>query len=600
MRKLARAGGAFALAAAMSIGIATGADAAPADREGDPVVLKGAALPSLKGAAPEQIVGFKWDGKWIQVPVQVDERHTIDVRRLYPSDPAPGYVGNFDSAFDVDLYADAKTRSGADADPKFDDGDELVFMAGDTGGQARSGVTLPPAGVVPGSARMLTVDDPDGGDKGYIYLFRSDGSLDPSAGKSYVEYDFKLTRLTEGQTMLEDYGYSNSNNPEDSTVSTSSYTLHSTDRWMEDRMEIHAGSANGTDILDREVAQATLTGCGRSEITFSGNWNRGSDNDEGTYVAVKNGPVRAIRSYMGANSGPYVQRDHIYYSQREDNTVYLRVHAMLDLYTWTDYSEGAVGMTFRDFKNTGGVPVDGVPDVLEPTSPSDFADGKWVWQQLAGPQGSVTTVTSTETDIPNANFGNYYLDQSNPTAPNEKQCGGDGKSFGASGFGILGPVTPNTDPRFLKYNNLAVKRVRYFGDPEAGAKEASDLARRVSNPLAAADAAFKPGKAKPRLKLKVAGRKAVAKRGKALPVRVVLTNKGNAPAKAAKVCVKANRALKRGVCKALGTVPAGKSRSAVLKPRVKQKAKGKKLALRLTAKARSTATVRAASRHRLR
>src|SRR5690606_12213495 len=115
------------------------------------------------------------------------------------------------------------------------------------------------------------------------------------------------------------------------------------------------------------------------------NWDRGSDRDEGTYVAVRNGPVRAIRSYMGANSGPYVQRDHIYYAEREDNTVHLRVHPMTDLYTWTDYSEDAVGMTYRDFKNQGGVPVDGQPDTLDPATAEDFAPGSWVWQQLAGP-----------------------------------------------------------------------------------------------------------------------------------------------------------------------------------------------------------------------
>lgn len=599
---LARARGVCALAAAISIGLVAGAGAAPADREGDPVVLTGDDLPALKGTSPDRIVGFKWDGKWTQVPVQVDERHTIDVRQLYPYDPAPGYVGWSRTAFPLEVYADAKTRSGADSDPTFDGDDELVFMGGDAGRQARAGVTLPPAGVDPASGRAVTVTDDDGG-KGYVYLFRSNGSLDPGAGRSYVDYDFKLTRLTEGQTMLDHYGYSNSNNPEDSTVKTPYYTLHSTDRWMEDRMEIHAGSADGTDILDREVAQATLASCGRSELTFSGNWDRGGDQDEGTYVAVTDGPVRAVRSYMGANSGPYVQRDHIYYSQREDNTVYLRVHIMADLYTWTDYSEAAVGMTYRDARNPGGVTVDGVPDTLTPTELGDFADGRRVWQQLSGPQGSVTTVTSAETDIPNPNLGNYYLDDETPDGPRERQCGGDGKSFGASGFGILGPVTPNTDPRVEPYNRLEVKRVRYFGAPEAGAAEAADLARRVDRPLVATDSEFKPGKAarkSPRLRLKPAGRRPVAKRGRTLRVRAVLANRGDARAQRIRVCVRPNRSVRRAGCKVIRSLPAGRSRKVAFRVRVKPRARGKKLTLRLTAKAKGVKAARAVARFRLR
>ena len=593
----ARAMAALGLAATISIGIAGSAQAAPADRAGDPVVLKGAALPSLKGTAPNRIVGFKWTGKWVQVPVQVDERHTIDVRRLYPSDPSPGYVGSGETAFPVELYADDETRSGADSDPTFDGDDELVFMGGDAGGQAKAGVTLPPDGVIPGSARAVAVADPSDGGTGYVYLFQSQGGLEPDAGQSYVEYDFKLTRLTAGQTLLKDYGYSNSNNPEDSTVTTPFYTLHSTDRWMEDRMEIHAGSANGTDILDREVAQATLTGCGRSEFTFSGNWDRGSDNDEGTYVAVKNGPVRAIRSFMGANSGPYVQRDHIYYAQREDNTIHLRVHPMTDLYAWTDYSADAVGMTYRDLKNQRGVPVDGVPDDIVRANVDDFAPGSWVWQQLAGPQGAVTTVTSVDTNIANPNFGSYYLDEEDPSGPSERQCGGDGKSFGASGFGILGtigsPVTPNTDPRLGEYNDLAVKRVRYFGAPETGAAEAAALSDRVSRPLTAADSDFKPGVAKPKLKVKVLTRKIAGKKGRRAVLKVRVANRGTAAAKGVKLCFKSKPAALAGCVKGR-SLRAGAGGAKVARIKVKRNLKrGKKVKVTVTARARGAKAAKA-------
>ena len=64
---------------------------------------------------------------------------------------------------------------------------------------------------------------------------------------------------------------------------------------MEDELKIRAGNANGTDILDREVAQAGRGSCGHSN-TFSGRWGQdstsGNDNstdNEGTYVAVIDG-----------------------------------------------------------------------------------------------------------------------------------------------------------------------------------------------------------------------------------------------------------------------------------------------------------------------
>ena len=68
-----------------------------------------------------------------------------------------------------------------------------------------------------------------------------------------------------------------------------------------------AGGATGVDILDGDKAQVSY-GCGRSEVTFS---RRG-----GGFIANIDGPVRAIRSYIGANSGTYTQRDHVYYQQQ--------------------------------------------------------------------------------------------------------------------------------------------------------------------------------------------------------------------------------------------------------------------------------------------
>lgn len=581
---------AAAVAALFMFAVGSGnAIAAPADRGADPVVLKGLDVPGMNGVAPARIVAFRYNGGWKQVPVQVDERKVVSVSSLYPGNPVPPYVIASSLTFDLEVYSDAKTRTGADDDLALDANDEIAFMGSDTGGLVADNSVVAPRGVVAdGPSEAVTVTDPVGSGQGHLYLFKSAGLLKPGAGKSYVDYDFKLVNQTEGQSIKDAYRYSNSANPEDSTVSTPFYTLHSTDRWKEDRMEVHAGSASGVDILDREVAQATLTGCGRTEFTFSGTWTaaqRGSDNDEGTYVAVINGPVRAIRSYMGANSGPYVQRDHIYYGQREDNNIYLRVHPMTDLYTWTDFAPEATGMTYRNFRNPAGVTVDGNPDTLTPATTADFQPGMVAWESLDGPQGAVSTLTSVDTDIDPPNFGSYYLDDSTPTASSEKQCGGDLKSFGASGFGILGPITPNTDPRLaspgFEEKKLTVHRTRYFSAPGSGASGAAGLADRVAKPLTATASGFTPAPGSAKLKL-MSPKKVRVKAGRKAGFTVRIRNTGTAVARAVVICLKAPGS---GSCSSDSrSLAPGKTRTMKMSFRTKKGMKGKRLKLRITAR----------------
>ena len=101
------------------------------------------------------------------------------------------------------------------------------------------------------------------------------------------------------------------------------------------------------DILDRAKAQFAPGNCGRSEDTFN--------DAEGAFIANKSGPVRAIRSYIGANSGPLTQREHIFYERREDIRTFLRVHAIPGIMDYFDYSPAASGMTYKNNVNTGGV-----------------------------------------------------------------------------------------------------------------------------------------------------------------------------------------------------------------------------------------------------
>ena len=132
-------------------------------------------------------------------------------------------------------------------------------------------------------------------------------------------------------------------NPEHSTVTTRSWSARFTDRWTFDELRLRTKGASKADILDRATAQFGPTTCGRSEKTFN--------SAEGAFVANINGPVRAIRAYIGANSGPLTERDHVMYDQRQEVRTFLRVHAIPGVMDLLDYSPAAAGMTYRAARN---------------------------------------------------------------------------------------------------------------------------------------------------------------------------------------------------------------------------------------------------------
>ncbi len=134
---------------------------------------------------------------------------------------------------------------GPDTDPMLDDNDEVVFMARDTGSLA-SAIADPP-GVVAGSRAEVRVSDPLDGTTGYFYLFQSAGGLDPSAGQSYVDYQFKLQSCDYLGTFSL-LGV----NPELSTMSSQYYERTFDSRGHSEVLRITAPGASGVDILDRE------------------------------------------------------------------------------------------------------------------------------------------------------------------------------------------------------------------------------------------------------------------------------------------------------------------------------------------------------------
>lgn len=378
-------------------------------RDLDPVVLTGSQLPDLVGTGPGDIVVFRYDtegGVWDQVPVQVDQRHLEYLTKLRD--------GTGSTGTQVLAYSDPAGNAGADPVATFDADDEVAFMADDTGGLAAAGAGYP-AGVLAGSGVRVTVTDPiaartpsRGSGVGYVYLFERSGSLSPGAGVDYVDYVF---------APVDPMGHA-----ENSTVTSDRYSTHFAARWTRDSLQLGAGP----DILDRHRNLFAPGVCTRSEDTFSAG--------DGGYATNIDGPVRVIRSYLGANSGTYTQREHVFYRGTERVQTFLRVHEIPGIMDFYDYSAEAIGMRYSSSSTPAGVTIDGSPDVVGSATPT--------WEAVSGGPGTLVSVTSTQTDIAGLTSQGYYTDDSTPATV---QCTGDAFEYGASGSRVPSSI-PNTDP----------------------------------------------------------------------------------------------------------------------------------------------------------
>ena len=164
-------------------------------------------------------------------------------------------------------------------------------------------------------------------------------------------------------------------------------------------------------------------GCSRSEDTFEGG---ASKPGEGAFIVNISGPVRAIRSYLGANSYLYTVNTHDFYPDREDLTTDIRGHA--------------------------GLPGYGSPD--------DY-------------------ITNTA----GLNIGTVYQDR-NPASP--AQCTGDGAMWGQNGVNLVSSVfnVPVTDPTLTATpGKLVVHRVRWFHGANRSTADAASLDTQARNPI---------------------------------------------------------------------------------------------------------------------
>ena len=467
-------------------------------RPEDPVVLTAASTPKLLGTVPASVVGFAWNGTgWFQIPTQVDERDMVNPGQILHRATA-NYAKNADgTAFKVLAYTDLATASagykgwptytGTDSVPTVDANDEISFLATDTGKQIAVD-TPAPADTLASSREEVKVTDPLTSAVGFAYLFTSTSPTltGGSGGTTKVNYQLILnaspTADYKGTYKMGTAALAPNNsagfNSEASNIETPSYTQQYSDRWLNSVISIAAGGASKHRILERGRYQFAPGVCGRSEDTFDG----GDTNPyEGGFLTNLSGPVRAIRSYIGANSGQYTINTDIFYPQRQDSITDLRVHAIPGVMAFDDMFDTGAELTYSDDQNTG-IPIDGVPDsIVAAHSP--------VWQMVSSPtEGSLVTARTVDTDIAGLQLSTYYLDQSSASP---RPCTGDADAWGQNGVAIVGAgggQVPCTDPTRAECPTGTVKRLsatrfRYFEGPSLSSASAAGLAARALAPL---------------------------------------------------------------------------------------------------------------------
>jgi len=446
------AGGLFA--AGLAAGVAGAQAQVPAvAREAEPVVLTGKQIPdwtrsaaavvctpagglsgnqdahhgtvtvppdARPGVPVDQVVAYRWDGAWVEIPVQVDEMYFYCLANP-KSNPGVGfgaYSGTdkeLTYAWDVEAWKktagqcskDYPPGAGPTPDPvpTLDDDDEIVFMARDAGAQAPLG-TLPPSDTSSGQAVAIT-DPLDPGSVKFVYLYLRAGGSSFNTSNGYVSYvrdanaDEWIDKCSFRDDSPEKLGTSNTTygpnlsgtvcrtvsgapggcpnvadgTPRPSTdrfardgvtVSTDTYQWHASGRWMIRSLQVAKPGQPGVygpDLIDRWKGRA-FQQSPDSTISLVGfedeqvNWEA---ND--ILMGERAGPVRAIREIWGADSGTNVTNLESFYRDAITYHYHVRVHPIPPdgLYTSWDYNRGVVSKYYNRIK-TDGVDIDGVND----------------------------------------------------------------------------------------------------------------------------------------------------------------------------------------------------------------------------------------------
>lgn len=418
-----------------------------------PIVIKGIDITCAIGQDPKNLVAFSFNNSnWNQIPLQIDEMELKDI--VSPYGPYASSYFSIPSGVSELFYSDSTTFIGKDStNLMFDNDDELVVMWSDLGD--RSTLSNNPIGTLNTICCEIFAVHPITNDTNYFYVFLNNGSLNQDAAKNYVDYQFNLL----AGSYPTDYDLLSGPNTENTIVSTSVYSMMFYDRWINENLTLKKPS-NTVDVFDGHQNFFAPGTCFRTEYTFS--------LGQGAFATNKNGPIRAIRSYMGANSGPLTQRTNIFYAKKHEVTTYLRVHTIPSVYDVYDYSSQMIGATNYNNLNPSGLNIDGVQD-------SYNATGEIEWELIEANAGSIIvshSISGTFTNGVDGTIGYYWNDDSSSSTAG---CSGDNIYIGTSGSTIsLSAIC--TDPisscNASNFRTLASKRDVFYDTIAKGISEA--------------------------------------------------------------------------------------------------------------------------------
>ncbi|MFC1888196.1 hypothetical protein ACFL4G_00420 [Thermodesulfobacteriota bacterium] len=333
----------------------------------DPVVADCGLFPSLLGKEiPFLRLYALSGGSFHAIPFQVDEKD-VD--------------GNL-------VYTSGERANAADADGRLGKGEELVFMARDSGHRAR------PTDFPPGieTWEELELKDPLTGGRGWVYLLYSESSPPARSEEDYITY-IPVHQCDEGDcnfvktTYIEDHFYPLKPYFDSSKIENRGLA-HS---YMSNSPE---AGGTGVDYVDRLKVRGTIA-------FFFGLLKYHLTEKSVTFFesAYKDGPVRLIRNLriiislpLGIKA-PGAAVDVLWYDTIVDVPMVVDIpfnpghlYTYLELSIGEDHAPGAVGMKVYNSNNRDGCLVDGRTEGPAETGWNTDLDQ---WRLMTGAQGTI-------------------------------------------------------------------------------------------------------------------------------------------------------------------------------------------------------------------
>jgi hypothetical protein len=341
------------------------------DRAEDPVAITGERFPAFSGAPLSELVAYAYrGGEWTPAPFQIDE---VNISGTFVTND-DGLLGNRD---------------------------ELVFMAGDAGDSVSAAEWPIDTQARLASRYAITVTDPlSASQQAWVYLYRSTTLTRSTA--SYVTWTFAAQ-----------------------TASAVSYTAAFSPTKFVGLSDL---SINGedADILDRQKLRIQAA-FGPVPVNLNEESLLPYLGAPPTMTLPIAGPVRAATNIGDLKAA--------FYGSRIDFDVTfnlgglpLTINSIRTSFDWISPTLSGLH-TYYDSNTPGGVPIDGVPDVISTTPRTDWFQ---VNGGLAGPGGLVMA-------LPNLNpsggaVSNYYADS-------QANVGGDTGDLHS--YGDAGPLINN-------------------------------------------------------------------------------------------------------------------------------------------------------------